>query len=91
MLLDRSMEPSSQSMGETYEATVRIVLAAAGMYVAVGTIFAFFFAAFGAGRIDDAAKESGVTFRLIIIPGTIALWPVLARKWIRDSARNRRT
>ena len=37
----------------------------------------------GVGKIDPAATEGTIGFRLLIIPGTIALWPILARRWLQ--------
>ncbi len=52
------------------------------VYAAVGTVFAIAFAWKGAGKIDPAAAEGTIGFRLLIIPGTVALWPILARRWL---------
>lgn len=53
------------------------------IYAAVGLIFAIAFAWKGVGKIDPAAAAGTIGFRLLIIPGTIALWPILARRWHR--------
>ena len=37
----------------------------------------------GVGRIDPSAAHAPVGFRLIIVPGTVALWPLLAIRWLR--------
>jgi hypothetical protein len=55
------------------------------IYGAAGLVFAVVFAASGAGRIDPAAKGAPVGFRLLIIPGAAALWPVLLSRWIRGA------
>ena len=52
------------------------------VYIACGLVFAPLFAWRGAGRIDAAAKTAGLGFRLIILPGVVALWPVLLRRWL---------
>jgi hypothetical protein len=36
----------------------------------------------GAGQIDEAARNASVGFRLVILPGTAALWPVLLVRWM---------
>jgi hypothetical protein len=54
-------------------------------YGLCGILFAIPFAALGAGRIDAAARHSGLPFRLVIIPGAAALWPFLLLKWVRAS------
>ena len=69
-------------MLETFSTAV--VILAAG-YVLVGLLFALPFLLRGAGRIDPAAREGSRGFRLMILPGTVALWPILASKWRRAS------
>lgn len=61
---------------------VRLLLA----YLAAGVVFAVPFAVRGVGAIDPIAAESTRGFRLIIVPGAIALWPLLLRRWIAGSA-----
>jgi hypothetical protein len=53
-----------------------------GVYLALGVVFAVPFVIRGAGRIDPAAREGSWGFRLLIFPGTVALWPLLARRWL---------
>jgi hypothetical protein len=53
-------------------------------YLGAGLVFAPFFVAFGVGRIDPAARGSTWGFRLMIVPGVVALWPLLLRRvWLR--------
>ncbi len=52
-----------------------------GVYAALGLIFAIAFVIRGVGRIDPAAQDGTWGFRLLILPGTVALWPLLARRW----------
>ena len=52
-----------------------------GAYLACGLIFAFPFAFVGARRIDPHAVHGSWGFRLLIIPGATALWPLLLRRW----------
>ncbi len=61
----------------------KFVVGVVGVYLTIGVAFALPFAAVGAGRIDSAAKAGGVSFRLLLIPGAIALWPLLFRRWTR--------
>jgi hypothetical protein len=67
-----------------YETTVRVLLALLAVYAAAGTLFAVPFALGGVAAIDAAAARSGGAFRLIIVPGVIALWPLLLVRWIRQ-------
>jgi hypothetical protein len=54
-----------------------LLVTAVGVYLALGLIFAMWFVSAGVARLDTAAKGSGVPFRMLIVPGTVALWPVL--------------
>jgi len=53
-----------------------------GAYLACGLVFAVPFALVGAGRIDPHAAHGSWAFRLLIIPGTMAFWPLLLRRWV---------
>ena len=39
----------------------------------------------GADRVDEAARGTSLGFRLLILPGTVLLWPLMAGKWIKAS------
>ncbi len=65
------------------ETVATLVVRILGLYLAVGLVFAVPFVIAGAGRIDPAAREGTWGFRLLILPGSIALWPVLALRWLR--------
>ena len=52
-------------------------------YAAIGLLFASAFLTVGISRVDPVSKGSGIGFRLIILPGVAALWPVLLTRWIR--------
>jgi len=56
----------------------------AGTYVAVGVVFAAAFVTWGVQRVDPAAKSAPLGFRLLILPGSAALWPLLLRHWMRE-------
>ena len=55
------------------------------IYLVAGVLFAIFFVIKGVERIDPTAKQSTLGFRLIILPGAAALWPVLAWRWFRGA------
>ena len=65
-------------MSETIAAWLVMVL---GVYGALGLLFAFAFVLRGARRIDPQAIGGSWGFRLAILPGVVALWPLLARRW----------
>jgi hypothetical protein len=54
-------------------------------YLVVGLIFGVAFVSVGVQRVDSAARRTSVAFRLLILPGTVALWPYLAARWIQAS------
>ncbi len=56
----------------------------AGAYVAAGVLFAAAFVTWGVQRVDPAAKGAPLGFRLLIMPGCAALWPLLLRRWKRS-------
>lgn len=59
-----------------------IVLALA-IYAALGALFGLAFVILGVTRVDPAARGTGPGFRLLILPGVAALWPLLALRWLR--------
>ena len=59
-----------------------LIVSALGFYAAIGFVFAVLFVTFGVARVDPAARGAPWGFRLIILPGTVALWPLMLMKWI---------
>ena len=57
------------------------ILGVVGFYLAIGLVFAVAFVTLGVGKVDAAAHGSSVVFRLLILPGSVAFWPMLAVKW----------
>ena len=53
-----------------------------GVYAGIGLLFAIAFLTVGISQVDPDSKGSGVGFRLIILPGVAALWPVLFTRWV---------
>lgn len=56
-------------------------------YLAIGFLFAIWFAASGVTRLDDSAKETGFGFRFIIFFGAIPFWGLLAWRVLRGEKR----
>src|SRR6185295_17783693 len=52
-----------------------------GAYLACGLVFAIPFALVGVKKIDPHAAHGSWGFRLLVIPGTVAFWPLLLRRW----------
>lgn len=67
------------------ERTVEILLSAAGIYSALGGLAAIAFHARGLARIDPASVGAPWTFRLLVTPGLIALWPIILGRWLRSA------
>lgn len=60
-----------------------ILLLALGGYLLCGLAFALPFVLVGVGRIDPHATQGSWGFRVLILPGVVFLWPLLARRWLR--------
>lgn len=58
---------------------------ALGIYALLGVLFAPAFVWRGVEKIDPAAKGASWGFRLVVLPGVVALWPLLWRRWLRGS------
>jgi len=52
-----------------------------GGYLTCGLVFAIPFALVGVKKIDPHAAHGSWGFRLLVIPGTMAFWPLLLRRW----------
>lgn len=53
------------------------------IYALIGVIFAVAFVWRGLGRIDPVAAEGTWGFKAMVFPGCVALWPLLAARWLR--------
>jgi len=60
-------------------AAIFLILVAA--YMACGLVFAIPFALVGVKKIDPHAAHGSGGFRLLVIPGAMAFWPLLLRRW----------
>jgi len=68
-------------------AIVELFVLALEVYAAVGLLFAILFITIGVQRIDHAAHGASLGFRLIILPGVAALWPLLLNRWVGKGSR----
>ncbi len=59
-----------------------VFLIALGVYLACGLVFAILFVLVGVKKIDPHASHGSWGFRLLIIPGTMALWPLMLKRWM---------
>ena len=64
------------------ESIASVFVTAVGVYFAIGLLFAIAFVFRGCQRIDPAAADGTIGFRILIVPGAAALWPLLLRRWI---------
>jgi hypothetical protein len=62
--------------------TASLLLLALASYLGLGILFSIAFAFKGVGRVDPTAAHGTWGFRLLILPGSIMLWPLLARRWL---------
>lgn len=53
------------------------------VYAGLGFVLALVFVWVGVQSLDSEAQGSGVGFRLLILPGVAAFWPMLLRRWLR--------
>jgi hypothetical protein len=70
-------------MLETFAKTIVYALA---IYASLGLVFAVPFVWLGVQRLDSEAQGSGMGFRLLILPGVAAFWPMFLYRWRRGMA-----
>jgi hypothetical protein len=63
------------------------VVTALMLYLGVGLVFSVAFVFAGVNRVDPVARQSSWGFRLMILPGSVALWPLLLRRWVLGRLR----
>ena len=63
-----------------------LVRLAAG-YLLIGSVFSAPFVLRWASQLDPVAAHGTGGFRLLIVPGAILLWPLLARRLLRGDTR----
>jgi hypothetical protein len=61
------------------------ILVLGALYAGTGFVFGLAFVAVGVQRVDHSAAGAPWSFRLVILPGAAALWPLMLIKWIRAS------
>lgn len=62
------------------ESIATILLILLGIYLLIGIVFYFPFIKKGVHKIDDGVKAAPVFMKILIFPGTVALWPILMKK-----------
>ena len=66
-------------------AIAEVAVFALALYFGAGLAFALLFAWRGAAAIDPSAREGTIGFRLVIVPASALLWPLLLARWVRRS------
>jgi hypothetical protein len=66
-----------------FETFVKTFVYALATYAGLGLVFALPFVGLGVQRLDSEARGSGVGFRLLILPGVAAFWPMFLYRWRR--------
>lgn len=67
------------TMSETLAQTFVVGLTA---YAGIGLLFASVFVVAGVQRLDSDSHGSSIGFRLLILPGVAAFWPMFLRRWV---------
>ncbi len=62
-----------------------LLVGAMGVYAIIGAVFAAAFVTMGIHRVDRVAEHAPLGFRMIVMPGAAALWPLLLLRWIRST------
>ncbi len=68
------------------EIFAKAIVYALVVYASLGLVFAMPFVWLGVQRVDSEAQGSGIGFRLLILPGVAAFWPMFLYRWRRGIA-----
>jgi hypothetical protein len=68
------------------ETFAKAIVYALAVYASSGLVFAVPFVWLGVQRLDSEAQGSGIGFRLLILPGVAAFWPIFLYRWRRGLA-----
>ena len=77
-------------MAKMFEHLVTVLVSAWIVYAVLGLAFAVPFVWFGVERVDSQAKGAGLGFRLLILPGVAAFWPLLLQRGLRGNTESPR-
>lgn len=53
------------------------------LYLLLGFLFAIAFVIKGVQKVDPVAVDTKWKFRLLILPGAMAFWPLLLKRWLK--------
>jgi hypothetical protein len=68
------------------ETFAKAIVYALAVYASSGLVFAVPFVWLGVQRLDSEAQGSGIGFRLLILPGVAAFWPIFLYRLRRGLA-----
>lgn len=63
------------------ETLAQVLVTFVQLYAGAGLLFAGPFVTRGVNRIDPLARTAPWSFRLLIVPGVVLWWPLLAYRW----------
>ncbi len=63
--------------------TAAVILIATACYAVFGIFVGVLFVTAAVGKVDHAAIGAPWSFRLLILPGAAALWPLMLLKWMQ--------
>ncbi len=70
-------------MAAMFETIVKMLVFSLAIYAGLGLIFAAPFVWSGVQRLDSQAQGADIGFRLLILPGIAAFWPMFLYRWTR--------
>ncbi|MFN7117585.1 MAG: hypothetical protein ACK4TA_12355 [Saprospiraceae bacterium] len=62
---------------------ITIIVALFYLYLGVGLLFGLWFVFRGVNHLDHQMESASWQVRLLLLPGTAALWVVLLNKWLK--------
>jgi hypothetical protein len=68
--------------GVTFMLVAQIIVWVVTAYLGVGLLFGVAFVLIGAGKLDPHARAGTWGFRILILPGSVLLWPLLLPRWL---------
>ena len=68
-------------MAAMFEIAAKAFVYGLAIYAGLGLAFALVFVWVGVQILDSEAQGAGVGFRLLILPGVAAFWPMLLYRW----------
>lgn len=66
------------------EKIIAVLLLVIGVYFMLGLFFSAAFLTKGIAKVDASTHGASIGFKLLLVPGCTALWPVLLMKWLKS-------